>query len=192
VAKQVRTIPLAFLAVLAAGCSFAAHPPGEPISPSPTPARSSVIRTLRPVAKLTSACAVLSAAEVNALIGGDEGAMAAKAVEDKPSHSYGYTFYTCEYGTGSGKPFALTVMGIAQKGYTPKVAIDAVAKGHTKARRLTGIGGAAVLYPDKHGLSVIAAGRRSHGQTRTMTFAAPVDVPAQKLVDVAKLVIGRI
>jgi hypothetical protein len=152
-----------------------------------------VIRTLPPVAKLTAACTLLSAGELKTLLGGGASRTKVTAAEDKPDHSSGYTSYTCEYGSNGKKPFALTVLGIAQMGYTPKVAIDAVAKAsRVKTHRVTGIGGAAVFYTLKDGYSLLAAGKRSHGQTRTVNFAAPAAVPERKFIDVAKLVISRV
>jgi hypothetical protein len=167
-------------------------PPTPPSTPSTTPAAHTAIRTLRPVAKLTAACRLLSAGELKALLGGGTSRTKVTATEDKPDPSGGYTSYTCEYGSGGKKPFALTVLGIAQDGYTPKVAMDAVAKAsHVKTHRLTGIGTAAVFYTLPDGYSVLSAGKRSHGQTRTLDFSAPAVVPERKFAEVAKLVISR-
>jgi hypothetical protein len=199
-----QTIQLVCVAALAAGCSGATHsagqqlptvtPPNRTTTTPTTPAARAAIRTLRPVAKLTAACTLLSAAELKTLLGGGASRTKVTATEDKPDPSGGHTSYTCEYGSNGKKPFALTVLGIAQDGgYTPKVAIDAVAKSSgVKTYRLTGVGEAAVFYTAKNGYSLVATGKRSHGQTRTVNFAAPAGVPERKFVDVAKLVISRV
>jgi hypothetical protein len=41
-------------------------------------------------------------------------------------------------------------------------------------------------------LTQVAAGKRSHGQTRTVNFVAPAVVPERKVVEVAKLVLSRV
>jgi hypothetical protein len=59
-------------------------------------------------------------------------------------------------------------------------------------RSSAGVGAAAVFYTDANGYSVLAAGKQSYGQTRTVIFSAPAVVPEQKLIDVERLVIDRI
>lgn len=169
-----------------AGSAAAAPAPGTPSAATSHP---SVIRSLRPVAKPTSACALLSAAELKALLGG--GASRTKVTATEGKHDK--TSYTCEYGSGGKKPFALIVDGSDVRTFTPKDAIDAVAKAaHVKTRRLKGVGTAAVFYVAKDGYGVIAASKRSHGQTRSVFFSAPEIVPERKFADVARLVISRI
>lgn len=158
-------------------------------APSATASRPSAIRSLPPVATLTSACALLSAAELKALLGGGASHTKVTATEGKPDK----TSYTCEYGSGGKKPFALIVDHSNVRTFTPKDAIDAVAKAaHVRTRRVTGVGTAAVYYVAKDGYGVIAASKRSHGQTRSVFFSAPGIVPERKFADVARLVIGRI
>lgn len=150
-----------------------------------------MIRTLQPVAKLTAACGLLSAAELKTLLGGDASRTEVTATEDKPDPSGGTTSYTCKYGTSKQRPFALTVLGLDL--VTPKEAINAVVKQlDVKAHGVTGIGTAAVFYTGKDNYSVLVANKRSHGQTRSVIFAAPSVVPEQKFADVAKLVISRV
>jgi hypothetical protein len=198
-----RIVPLVCFAVLVAGCSGTTHP-SEQHLPSLTPPSTTittaaaspesapiVIRTLQPVAKLTGACMLLSAAELKTLLGGGASMTEVTATEDKPDPSGGTTSYTCEYGTSMKRPFALTVLSLDL--VTPKEAIDGVVKQiDVKAHGVTGVGTAAVFYTRKDGYSVLVANKRSHGQTRSVIFAAPSVVPEQRFADVTKLVISRV
>lgn len=158
-------------------------------APSASASRPNVIRSLRPVAKLTSACALLSAAELKTLLGGSSSRTKVTATEDKPDKES----YTCEYGSGGKKPFALIVDSSKVRTFTPKDAIDAVAKvPHVKEQRVKGVGSAAVFQVTKNGYGVISASKRSHGQTRSVFFSAPEVVPERKFAEVARLVISRI
>lgn len=142
-----------------------------------------------PVAKLTAACPLLSANELQTLLNGKN---KVTATEDDKIHS-GYTNYECNYGSNGKNSFSLVVLGIAQEGYTPTVSIDAVAKGSgVKTHSVTGVGETAVFYTTTDGTSVLAAAKQSFGETRTVIFGAPVVVPEDKFVDVEKLVIDRI
>lgn len=193
---------LVFLAVLASSCSGgsdSADQQASTASPSGTtssapPAGHSVIRKLRPVAKVTAACSLLSAAELKELLGGAAGTDV-KATEDKPERPSGSRSYTCEYGSGGNNPFALNVLIAASAGgaFTPKAAIDAVAEtAGVKTHIVHSVGQAAIFYAQKDSVSVLAAAKRSHGQVRMITFAAPKTVPGRKFIAVAKLVLSRI
>jgi hypothetical protein len=158
-------------------------------TPSASASRPNVIRSLHPVAKLTSACSLLSAAELKALLGGSSSQTKVTATEDKPDKGS----YTCEYGSGRKKPFALIVDSSNVRTFTPKDAIDAVDKvPHVKTQRVKGVGAAAVFHLTKDGYGVIAASKRSHGQTRSVFFSAPGIVPERKFAEVGRLVISRI
>jgi hypothetical protein len=198
-----RIILFAGLVALMAGCSGNTHPteqhlpsvtsPSTTVTKAATPPESAptAIRTLQPVAKLTGACMLLSAAELKTLFGGDASRTEVTATEDKPDPSGGTTSYTCNYGTSKRRPFALTVLSLAL--VTPKEAIDAAVKQlDVKAHGVTGIGTVAVFYTQKDGYSVLVANKRSHGQTRSVIFAAPSVVPEQKFADITKLVISRV
>ena len=157
-------------------------------APSASASRPSVIRSLRPVAKVTSACALLSAAELKALLGGGSSRTKVTATEVKSSK----TSYSCEYGSGGKKPFALVVSSSDVRTFMPKDVVDAAAKlPHVKIQRVKGVGSAAVFQVTKSG-GVIAASKRSHGQTRSVFFSAPKIVPERKFAEVARLVISRI
>ena len=181
------------LAISLAGCGQKTpdDPPTGPsvsAAPSTSASRPSVIRSLRPVAKLSSACALLSAAELKALLGGDSGQTKVTATEDRPDNGS----YTCEYGSGGNNPFALVVDSSDVRTFTPKDAVDAAAKvAHVKTQRVKGVGAAAVFNITKEGFGVISASKRSHGQTRSVFFSAPKNVPGHKFAEVARLVIGR-
>ena len=191
-------VQIAFVVCLAAtlaGCGQNTPddpPTGSPVSAAPSASASAsrpvVIRSLRPVAKLRSACALLSAAELTALLGDSAGGTKVTATEDKPEKES----YTCEYGSGADKPFALVVDSSDVPTFTPKDAVDAAASvAHVKTRRVKSVGAAAVFNITKDGFGVISASKRSHGQTRSVFFSAPKDVPGSKFVKVARLVIGR-
>jgi hypothetical protein len=76
--------------------------------------------------------------------------------------------------------------------FMPKDMIDAAAKlPHLKIQRVKGVGSAAVFQVTTSG-GVIAASKRSHGQTRSVIFSAPRIVPERKFAEVARLVISRI
>jgi hypothetical protein len=142
---------------------------------------------------LTAACPLLSADELQALLGGGISKTKLTATEDKPTTTTVDTSYMCEYGTNGNNPFALDVSGSkSQDGFTPKAAIDAIAKAaKATTHSVTGVGVAAVFYT-VNGYSVLAAGKQTNGQTRTVIFSAPAAVPEQKLIDVERLVIDRI
>lgn len=69
------------------------------------------------------------------------------------------------------------------------------AAGDVPAVSPSGRGGQAaageVLSPRKV-VYALVANKRSHGQTRSVIFAAPSVVPEQKFADVTKLVISRV
>ncbi|HZE33259.1 MAG TPA: DUF3558 family protein [Actinoallomurus sp.] len=191
--SKVRIAFVVCLAASLAGCgqNTPDNPPaGSSVSaaPSASASRPSVIRLLRPVAKLSSACALLSAAELKALLGGGSSRTKVTATEDKPDKES----YTCEYGSGGNKPFALVVDSSDVRTFTPKDAVDAAAKvAHVKTQRVNGVGAAAVFNITKDGFGVISASKRSHGQTRSVFFSAPRNVPEHKFAEVARLVLSR-
>jgi predicted small lipoprotein YifL len=191
--SKVRIALVVCLAASLAGCGQNTPddpPAGSSVSAAPSASAShpSVIRSLRPVAKLTSACALLSAAELKALLGGSSSRTKVTATEDKPDKES----YTCEYGSGGKKPFALIVDSSDVRTFTPKDAVDAAAKvSHVKTQRVKGVGAAAVFNVTKDGYGVISASKRSHGQTRSVFFSAPRVVPERKFAEVARLVISR-
>jgi hypothetical protein len=197
--RILRTSLLLYVVALAAGCSTTGRATNPRQSspavaqPAATTTASASAKTPTPVATLTAACPLLSVDELKTLLGGGASETKLEAVEDKPDRSGGYPSYTCEYGSSGKYPFALVVMGIKQAGFTPQVAVDAVAKGSdVKTHSTTGVGTAGVFYTTKDGYSVLAAGKRSHGQTRSVIFSAPGVVPEQKFIDVVRVVIDRI
>jgi hypothetical protein len=135
----------------------------------------------------------LSVDELKTLLGGAASQTKVEAVEDKPDTSDGYPSYTCEYGSNGKYPFALIAMGIKQDGFTPQVAVDAMAKSSKVAtHKVTGVGTAGVFYTATDGYSVIAVSKRSHGETRSIIFSAPAVVPEQKFIDVVRVAIDRV
>lgn len=165
-------------------------------SPSTTAtklAARTAIRSLPPVAKLTAACTLLSAAELKTLLGGGTSRTKVTAAEAKPPTS---SSHFCKYGSRGKDPFGLLVDGQTQKGYTPKMEVDAIIKTHrqdnTKIRSVTGVGEVATFFTFNDGISEIVGSKRSRGQTRMVIFEAPTVVPERKFVDVVKLVISRV
>lgn len=197
--RILRTGFLLCVVALAAGCSTTSQATNPTQSsstvaqPAATTTTSASAKMPTPVATLTAACPLLSVDELKTLLGGGASQTKLAAIEDKPDRSGGYPSYTCEYGSNGKYPFALDVMGIKQTGFTPQVAIDAIAKAsNVKTHSTTGVGAAGVFYTTKDGYSVLAASKRSHGQTRSVIFSAPGVVPEQNFIDVVRVVIDRI
>ena len=127
------------------------------------------------------------------LLGGGKSTTAVHAVEDKPDLSGGYQSYNCKYGTGGTYPFDLGIQNIAQDGFTPKDAIDAIAQASkVTTHSVSGVGTAGVFYTLPDGYSLLAVSKVSHGQTRTVFFTAPRNVPESYFLAVGRLVISRL
>lgn len=200
VLRILRTFSVVSVIALAAGCSGTTASAGTasptvalPSVTATTPAASTPAAAPTPVAMLTAACPLLSADELQALLGGGISKTKLTAIEDKPTTTTVDTSYMCEYGSNGNNPFALDVSGSkSQDGFTPKAAIDAIAKAaKTTTHSVTGVGVAAVFYT-VNGISVLAAAKVTHGQLRTVVFSAPAVVPEQKFIDVVRLMIDRI
>jgi hypothetical protein len=165
----------------------------SPSTSARKPAGRTAIRRLPPVAKLTAACTLLSAAELKVLLGGGSSRTKVTATETKPPTS---SSHMCKYGSRGKAPFVVLVDGQSQKGYTPKMEVDAIIKTHrqdnTKIRSVTGVGEVATFFTFNDGISELVASKRSRGQTRMVVFEAPGVVPERKFVDVVKLVTSRI
>src|SRR4051794_28459808 len=151
--RMSRSMPLVCFVALAAGCSGATHAAEQP-SPTATsssttatkPAARAAIRNLSPVAKLTAACTLLSAAELKTLLVSGTSKTKVTATEDTPPTP---RTHLCKYGSHGKGPFELVVGGFTQKGFTPKTAIDAIVKQHlqdgTRIRSVSGVGENAVF-----------------------------------------------
>jgi cytoskeletal protein RodZ len=183
------------IAALAAGCGTSkpthavADTSVSAAAAAPSPSPSTAIRSLAPVAKLTGACPLLSTDELKVLLGGSSKTKLT-ASEEKPEVKPHSTTYNCDYGSNGDYPFVLGVQ-TATAG-TPAELVNAVASAAgVKTQKVTGVGSAGVFYQTKT-VSLLAVAKTSHGQTRTIFFVAPVIVPEQKCVDVAKVVIARI
>lgn len=195
-----RSIPLVCFVALATGCSGATHAAEQP-SPTATssstaatkPAARAAIRSLPPVAKLTAACTLLSADELKTLLVSGTSKTEVTATEDKPPAP---GTHLCKYGSHGKDPFELVVGGFTQKGFTPKMAIDAIVKQHlqdkTRIRSVPGVGEVAAFLTFTDGTSELMGSKRSHGQTRLVGFEAPAVVPERKFVEVAQLVMSRV
>jgi hypothetical protein len=192
--KKSRFIPFVCAAVLAGGCSGPATsadqtPPTASPSGTASSARHSAIRILPPVAKVTSACALLSASELRTLLGGRT---KVTATELKPDRSGRDPFYTCKYGRQGKYPFDLAVLGLTQKGLTPQDATRAAAKASgVRTHNVAGVGDSAVYYTLNDGNSVLSADKLSQGEVRSADFVAPKIVPERKFIEVVKLVMSR-
>jgi hypothetical protein len=159
-----------------------------------TPAASTPVAAPTPVATLTAACPLLSADELQALLGG--GIQQDQADSDRGqahNHDRRHVVHVRVRHQRENNPFALDVSGSkSQDGFTPKAAIDAIAKAaKATTHSVTGVGVAAVFYT-VNGYSVLAAAKVTHGQLRTVVFTAPAVVPEQKFIDVERLMIDRI
>jgi hypothetical protein len=195
--KTLRISLLIGAVAVVAGCSATGHASsaGEPTwAAAQSPAASSApAQTPAPVAKLTAACPLLSANELKTLLGGTSSQTKVEAVEDKPDMSDGSPTYTCEYGSKGSYPFALSVLPLKPDNFSPQKAVDAIAtSSHVTTHKVTGVGEAGVFYTKSDGYSIIAVAKLSHGEIRSLVFAAPKIVPEQKFIDIAHLVIDRI
>lgn len=160
-------------------------------SASPTPSPTA-LASRAPVAKLTAACALLSADELKSLLGGANSQTTLTAREDAPDTTDGTTSYNCEYGSNGKYPFNVGVQGVAGSYFSPADGIDAIAKAaKVTTHRVSGVGSAGVYYV-KPTVALVAVSKKSFGETRTVFVTAPPVVPEQVLVGIAKVVLARI
>jgi hypothetical protein len=140
---------------------------------------------------VTAACPLLSAGELKTLLGSGTSRTKWTAKEEEPEVHEETIAYNCDYGSNGKYPFVLGVqMG---KLDTPSEAIEAVATASkVRTHRVAGVGAAGVFYNAKSGVSLLAAAKRSHGETRMTIFVAPTVVPEQKFIEVTKVVMARI
>jgi hypothetical protein len=194
-----RILSLVCAIALTAGCSASTHrspaahqqPSSLAVSSAPSPKPS--IRALASVAKVKAACPLLSSDELKVLLGGTNSQTKVSAVEDKPDITNNTRSYYCEYGSGATHPFTLAVQIFGLGSFMPNDSIDAVAQStKAKTHKVTGVGDAGVFYSETDGISLLAVSKRSHGETRTVYFSAPVAVPEANFIDVGKLVISRV
>jgi hypothetical protein len=198
--RMLQALMLTGAITLAAGCSPTTTHRATLHLPTPAASKANAtasatpsIRALAPAAKVAAACPLLSADELKLLLGGGTSQTKVTAVEDKPDVTDGYRSYNCKYGSNGTYPFGLGIQDIAQDGYTPKDAIEAITTATKVATRsVTGVGAAGVFYTVPSSFSLLAVSKQSHGETRTVFFTAPIVVPESKFVDVARLVIRRI
>jgi len=194
-----RLVPWACFLALATACSAATTeaPPlrtATPRSMTPTsPGARTPLRRPRPVVKLRAACPLLPVAEFKTLIGGDISTTTVIATEKHPTAHSHLCVYT---GPGDISLGSILVMGTVS-GFTPRMTIDRLIKaqgeGKRKMREMTGVGEAAVFFTyEKVGVARLNASKRSHRQTRTVSFTTNATVPERTFIDLVKLVLSRI
>lgn len=144
-------------------------------------------------AKLTAACPVLTASEVEQVLGGGKSATQITATEGKPDAGRADKLFECDYGAGGKTPFTLSLGNITESGFSASDAVTAfVQQAKAKPRAVPNLGGAAAYFPLPTGDAMIAVAKRSHGELRTATFEAPTIVPVAELTALMTLVVNRL
>lgn len=191
--KVLATVSLVCLAGLTGACNTAPAPTFVQSTPA-SPAASTPSPSTRPVvAKVTAACPLMSADELKVLLGGSASKTKLTAAEEKPDSYKGYTSYTCDYDSNGKHAFSVGVQPIKQAGFTPAVAIDAIAKASKEPTEpVTDVGAAGVYYVTSSANAVVAAAKTSHGETRTVFVITPAIVPKKVLANIAATVLARI
>ena len=169
-----------------------------------TPDETSRAVTTRPVpppvvpgqavgAKLTAACPVLTASEVDEVLGGGVSTTHVTATEGKPDAGQADKIFECDYGVGGTAPFTLDIGNITESGFSAADAVTAfVQQAKAKSQPVPNLGDAAAYFPLPTGDAMLAMAKRSHGELRTATFDAPKVVPVAKLAQLMALVADRI
>lgn len=193
-------------ALLVTSCSAQAQPttPATHPATSTTPAPATTTQPSSPPvtpgvpagAKLTAACPLLTASEVEQVLGGGKSTTQIQAREGKSSDDHGDKLFECDYGTGGANataPFTLSVGNITESGFSASDAIDAFVKqANAKRQAVPGLGQDSAYFPLGGGQAMLALAKRSHGELRTATFEAPTVVPEDKLAQLMALVADRI
>ncbi|GIF75585.1 hypothetical protein Asi02nite_51030 [Asanoa siamensis] len=157
--------------------------PPSAVPPSPTaPAR---------VAKLTSACKLLSAEAVMKVLG-PTSKTKLKARELPVDKSDGSVAYACSYGKDGQEPFALNVSTRPDRADGAQEAIDAIADAYDGSTPVEGVGAAGVGYVTDGGFRLVAIAVPYETDLRLVVFGGPKLVPQAKLVEVAEQVVAKI
>lgn len=147
-------------------------------------------------AKLTAACPLLTASEVEQVLGGGKSTTQVTATEGKPDTSQADKLFECDYGaagSSAAAPFTLSLGNITESGFSASDAIAAFVKqAKAKPQVVSGLGQDAAYFPLPTGDAMLALAKRSHGELRTATFEAPTVVPEAKLAQLMALVAERL
>jgi hypothetical protein len=171
---------------LVAGCADPESAEWVPAKAQATPTAASSTAPAR-LARVTSACKVLTADAVIDILGGTS-TTKLKAREDGVEDlGDGAKRYTCGYGRDGNEPFALSVTERPDPNGTAVASIDQIADwADGEARRISGLTyvkgrfrGTAVAVPYRKNL-------------RIAVFMAPRLVPREKLIEVAEHLVTRL
>ncbi len=161
---------------------WVAAPPSAPPTSPKGPAR---------LAKISSACKLLSAETVVDVLGSKSGSKL-KARELPVDKSDGEVAYSCAYGKDGQEPFALTVSTRPDKADVAEKTIDNIAAGvGVETTPVEDLGAAGLGYV-KDGFRVVAVTVPYEDDLRLVIFAAPQIVPQQKLEEVTGKVLAKI
>lgn len=163
---------------------------GEWVPPAPSAAAPSPTGPAR-LAKITSACRLLPAAEVVKILGSSSKTKL-KARELPVDKSDGEVAYSCAYGKDGQEPFGLTVSTRPDKAEGAQETIDTIAAASgVKTTAVDNVGEAGVGYV-KDDFRVVAVTVPYKTDLRLVIFAAPKIVPHQKLVEVLEEVVAKV
>lgn len=155
--------PSATTALSAPGSSTTTPPSQEAITPG------SAAGT-----KLTAACSLLTASEVEQVLGGGKSTTRISATEGKPDTSQADKLFKCDYGVNGKTPFTLSVGNIVESGFSATDVVDAFVKQtKTKPQAVPNLGQDAAYFSLLTGDVMLALAKRSHGELCTATFEAP-------------------
>jgi len=144
-------------------------------------------------AKLTAACPVLTASEVEQVLGGGVSTTPITATEGKPDAGEADKIFECDYGVGGNAPFTLDIGNITESDFSAADAVTAfVQQAKAKSQPVPNLGQSAAYFALPTGDAMLAMAKRSHGELRTATFEAPKVVPVAKLAQLMALVADRI
>ncbi|GAA1899598.1 hypothetical protein [Asanoa iriomotensis] len=174
------------VAVLAAGCGG-----GEPATGGEWVAAPPASTAPARLAKVTSACKLLSAATVMKVLG-PTSKSTLKARELPVDKSDGEVAYSCAYGKDGQEPFALTVSTRPDQSAKAESTIETIAAASgVETTPVDDLGTAGVGYV-KDAFRVVAVTVPYETDLRLVIFAAPQIVPQAKLVEVLGQVVTKI
>lgn len=141
---------------------------------------------------LTVACPVLTASEVQQILGGGESATQITATEGEPDDEQADKIFECDYGVAGDRPFTLDLGDITEFDFSAAEAVTAfVQQAKAKPQPVPNLGQAA-YFPLPTGDAMLAMAKRSPGELRTATFEAPKIVPVAGLAQLMALVDSRL
>jgi hypothetical protein len=177
---------------VAAGCGGGEEPASDAewVSAPPSSAPASPTAPAR-LAKITSACKLLSADTVVKILGSSSGTKL-KARELPVDKSDGEVAYSCAYGKDGQEPFALTISTRPDQAEDAKETIETIGTASgAKVTQVDDLGAAGVGYV-KDAFRIVAVTVPYDADLRLIIVAAPKIVPHKKLVELAGHVVAKV